>query len=116
VSRQFAQQYWVRGKYLGESARDYELVHGTLQPPESLAYFCPTCGEVWARVVVTGRPFSVWTMTCERHAEQYRSLTVPGTLYMSWNKDHNEALPREVLRREVILHAEWCQRTAGHSP
>ena len=80
-----------------------ELVHGQPEPRESLAYFCETCGEVWARVVEGGRPFRVISMSCSRHPRPYPSA-VGGSLWLIWDRAFNDSLPPAVMRRELDLH------------
>ena len=104
-------QYYVRGKHMGQSSREMDLVHGRLRPPDSLAYFCPTCGEVWAMVVVAGQQFRVWSMPCAKHPPPYR-VVVAGSMMLDWDRVYNDALPHDVLRREVLIHAEWWKRHA----
>ena len=74
-------------------------------PPLSVAYFCPVCGEVWARAVITGQAYEVWALLCEKHPLEY-PYRVPGSLWLTWNATHNDSLTREMLTREVDLHLE----------
>lgn len=109
MSRLHNQDFWAEGKFLGRSQRADELVHGQYRPPPSIAYFCPTCGEVWARVVVAGQEFMVWTMSCRKHQPPFR-LTVAGSMLQLWNHDHNASLPRGALLREVLVHCDWFEK------
>ena len=35
--------------------------------PHSEAYFCATCGSIWARVVIPDSPFTCHTVPCHLH-------------------------------------------------
>jgi hypothetical protein len=110
--------YFVQGKLLGQSEFLCRL------PPHSLAYFCPTCGEVWARIVVTEASYwSVEHVACEKHLP--RGVPdwgkIPGTLcpsISSWKKDLSilwwgralEHLPPAVLQREFDLTLTHYER------
>lgn len=86
-----------------------EFRRGEFAPPSGYAYFCSTCGRVWARVVVTARPFSVWSLTCEKCPRSH-SLEVAGSLFLSWERPFNDSLPREVLLREFEIGYENWKR------
>lgn len=49
---------------------------------ESHAFFCTTCGDIWARIVVEGgRPTFVHQVACERHLPHFPSESLyPGSL------------------------------------
>lgn len=50
--------------------------------PNSKAYFCSTCGDVWARVVVDATPFEVIPRPCANHSKHFmsESSSVPGSI------------------------------------
>lgn len=106
----YTQTFWVRDGPSGQSSRDYDQVHGRPVPPEGCAYFCPDCGEVWARVSIPGRPFAVFARLCERHCRGWLS-NVGGSLWLDWHRDFNESIPMTLLMREFCLHlALWDAR------
>lgn len=82
--------------------------------PHSLAYFCQSCGDVWARIIVDTAPiFDVISRCCLRHIPQSGSSwgAVPGTLCQGaadWISTQSAAaalenLPWSVLTREFTL-------------
>lgn len=82
--------------------------------PHSLAYFCQSCGDIWARIVVDEAPvFDVISRCCERHVPLSGSSwgAVPGTLCQGdadWISTQSAAaalenLPWSVLTREFTL-------------
>jgi len=88
--------------------------------PGSSAYFCLTCGEVWARIVCNGVGWEVLKVPCPKHKPS--SVTdwreVPGSFLcgykvvsdfmsvMDWPKALDK-MPPEILRREFDLHMNW---------
>jgi len=113
--------YFLHGKLLGQSEFPCQFT------PHSLAYFCPTCGEVWARVVVThgGKPsyWSVEHVACEKHTPQGVPEwgAIPGTfcsardsrrerLSIMWWGRALEHLPPAVLQREFDLTLRHFER------
>jgi hypothetical protein len=71
---------------------------------DSIAIFCPYCGDIWARLKSDFH--SSWRYTgraCDKH-EQVVPFEVPGTLYMKWEPQIEEAMPRVVLLREWSVY------------
>jgi len=108
----YTQHYIVEGKPLGSSPRGPTLVHATLAAPDSYAYFCPICAEVWARaptISPSGKVsrFTVWTLACRKHHDTER-LSVSGSLLLPWDNTYNEALftSDAALRWEFQVHME----------
>ena len=104
----FHAAYFVNNHFLASGAVE------AVGKPDSIAYFCPTCGEVWARVVVEGCSWHVDPAPCEKH----RAACVPswgkvpgslltsvdsraGTLPNMYQARAIENLPPAVLRREA---------------
>ena len=104
----YTQHFFVGNEYLGSSDRLPVFVHEQQQRPQSVAYFCPECGDVWARAVIEGVDYSPWSMSCSKHP-RFRSL-VAGSLWMDWDKDYTKAFPRAVLERELQMHLAHYDR------
>lgn len=105
----YYQHFIVEGKFLGTAARGLVPVHEELHPPRSFAYFCQTCGDVWARLPVEDhlgnqQPFSVLTVGCSKHRQH--SLEVGGSLFTSRDPYMLDAFPWEVWARELSLHLD----------
>jgi hypothetical protein len=98
----FTQQFIVRNKHLGSALRNFVRCHETWAAPSSYAYFCPVCAELWARCPVVDNqsgkliPFQVLSVECEQH-HRPTSLTIPGTLHLTWDKDFTKAFPDTVF-------------------
>lgn len=78
---------------------------------QGLAFFCPTCGEIWARFVFvqsSGVPtsFQVQVTACAAHPDQWQ---VPGSLIPFGQEAWVEILPKPLLAREVDVHLKWRQ-------
>jgi len=72
----------------------------------SYAWFCPYCADIWARAIVTTAPvFQSNAHPCEKHLLPDGWLfQLPGSIFLSWDKDFTAALPRELWEREFNLH------------
>lgn len=103
------QEFIVEGKWLGECMRGPVVVHEALLPPRSYAFFCPTCGKLWARApvwkTIEGNEcfyFNVWTLGCQKHS--LGMFSIPGSLFLTWDKPFNDNFPDEVLAWELDRH------------
>lgn len=102
----FPQTFFVEGKYLGQAMRPLVLHMGAYAPPLSFAYFCPVCAELWARCPVAGSEWMVWTRPCRKHPPQYSSI--PGSLWLPWEKSFNDAFTPELLAWELDRHLDYA--------
>ena len=101
--------FFLGDKFLGAGPAEDYFCHGELRPPWSIAYFCPVCGTVWARVITTDQPFHVYTLSCEAHPSAWEH-EIHGSLWIDWDKDFTNSFPPELLRREAILHLDHARR------
>lgn len=99
----WTQFFEIDGRHYGQSTRDWEVVKAEEVPPESLAWYCPHCGVVWARAGIVSRPWYFYRQSCERCGQAEGGL-IPGSLWDPMNEQFNEALPEPVVRRELRLH------------
>jgi hypothetical protein len=76
--------------------------------PWSRAYFCPTCGQIWARVVTPPSLFHVYVTPCENHPQS--PFIVAGSIWDPLDRDFNEALPLSTITREFALHCAHYDR------
>ena len=79
---------------------------------QSLAYFCPECGEVWARVVMARKngetqQFRPVIMGCRRHFEPWG---IPGSLLRGELQYNLDELSVECLARELDVHLSYYER------
>lgn len=88
--------------------------------PHSLAYLCPRCGEIWARIICVSEEFPAphWAVSivpCERHSPSCVADwgSIPGTLTDPFELSVNlstlhwgraiDKLPPDLLSREFHL-------------
>ena len=112
---------WVNNAgdgYLGGFPRTNVRVHAEYQPPYSHAWFCPDCGEVWAKAetCVTGtdtpNKFTIEGGQCEFHPGP-SPYHVPGTMLLAWDEDFNQLLLScpDAVKREFDLHMKFYERS-----
>lgn len=79
---------------------------GDTQHPLSVAYFCPKCGDVWARRIILDSPpdWILYNRHCGKHPPQSRYFPLPGSIWLDFRCDVIENLPSEVLRREALIY------------
>lgn len=100
---------FIGGKHYGKMRLPFGRVGKEPTPPEGGAFFCPTCGEIWARVLEEGRWHQVYTVGCSKHSH----WDIPGSLWLSWDSNWNAALPPEVIRREFhLVLQQWEKEDA----
>lgn len=107
------QHFFIEGKYLGSAERVSPFIHshhGDLREPYGVAYFCRVCGEVWAKFPVEGRQWVSYNVTC-RKCDSPTGWNLPGSIWLSWEKELMEALPFAVLLWEVKRELEWYDRS-----
>lgn len=73
-------------------------------------YFCPLCGEVWAKATVHGAVYNVWAAKCDRHPDREIYWEWAGSIWRDWERDFEDAMPRRVLERELELHMKAAER------
>lgn len=105
--------YIIEGKHLGTSLIPPHFVHNQRVEAYGLAFFCPICARLWATCPVEGEPTSVISCPCERHAVGDRlgswshgyvdPWQTPGSIFLSYDREWNDCLPKGVLLRELTL-------------
>ncbi len=88
---------------------------------DSVAYFCASCGEIWARCV--SRPhWQIEVVPCESHGPSCvaDARALPGSLINNFiSRDYLgsfrwgtalESLPPDALRREFLLHLQYYEK------
>ena len=114
----YEQHFYAEGAFLGSVVRPSVIVHGELQSPYSYAYFCPDCGEVWARCRAReiGKFHSAkWQVQggyCRKHPERSNPFSVAGSLMLAWEPEYCELLLScpDVVKWEFDRHMEFIER------
>jgi hypothetical protein len=89
----------------------------------SYAYYCPRCGEVWARLQTLGNGYYLpYTQRCVKHALDEEDLVCPGSLLLPPLLGMNEffgaqgfdrllrRLHPDHLKYEFTTALEWAQK------
>jgi hypothetical protein len=93
--------------------------------PHSVVYVCPTCGEAWGRIFISGGESQYWEMEptpCEKHRPQGVQDwgRVPGSFLVGTDIEKRnmrvtawgraiEHLPQELYKREFELNINWYE-------
>lgn len=99
-------QIWIiEGKQYPPEPIGLEYIHATPSRPFPIAYFCPFCGDIWARrLILEGNPeWVLFHKPCSKHPHSI-SRGVSGSIWIGFNTDSDRNLPLPVLRREALLH------------
>jgi len=77
-----------------------------------VAYYCPYCGDIWARLVFTdsgGRqaPLNAETVSCERHADQWNQQ---GSLLSAGFESLIDFLPPDAVKREFDIYMNEAEK------
>lgn len=101
----FVRHFLLGAENLGSAEDSLRFIHGEAQQPQPYAMFCPGCGEVWARMPVSGsnREWHVVNRHCEAHPGPSRYI-VHGSLISNWEPELTAIFPDEVIKREFELH------------
>lgn len=101
----FPRHFIVGTNHLGTTKVNYTMVHGERHPPCGYAFFCPTCGEIWARapvqIGVEYSKFQSVSRGCAKHPQH--ALEVPGSLWLDWDREFTTSFPFGALLYEVEL-------------
>lgn len=108
------QHFLIEGKYLGSVERGFDLTRGAL--PYGVAYFCSECAELWAKFPVEGRFTQVYSTLCRKHHTDYPQFHLPGSIWLSWEKELMAALPAPVLLWELQRELDMFERIKNEHP
>lgn len=106
-------EFSVRGEPLGSAPIDPGSAERLGWRRTGIAYFCPECGDIWARVSLRDsrgayRHWDVAIVGCEAHGDLWE---VPGSLLSGYrNAGYLEYLPEPALRREFEVHLRQEKR------
>ncbi len=96
--------FFIDGQYLGTGpAADYAFRDERARKPWATAYFCPICGEVWARIAIDGQQYHVYSLPCIKHIPKWE-FTVYGSVWMDNERQLTDSFPPAVLARELDIH------------
>ena len=107
-----------QSKYLGCAMTGNKRVHAEYQPPYSHAWFCPECGNLWAKSIVKKaytddtQKYTIEGGYCELHPGP-SPYHVPGTMLLAWDEEFNQLLLScpDAVKREFALHMKFYERS-----
>lgn len=107
--------FYLRNVRLAQGQVTYTIAH----PPYNAAYFCRSCGDIWARLTFAGSAlWDVKHQACERHLPVgvIDWACVPGSFLGSMVYPESQGFrvtdfPRAVLLREFDLHMHHFKET-----
>lgn len=107
----FTQTWIIEKKAFPPEPLEFVPVHGTLQQPWSLAFFCPVTGEVWARRVVvlrdgTTAPWMIFSNTRKGYDHSPFAYWPSGALFI--REEEYKTLPLPVLLHQFNIYYEWA--------
>lgn len=110
--------YYLRQKHLGRMEIPPQRF-----PPQHIAFFCPSCGEVWGRIVISeGGYWALFNVPCREHrpAGVQDWGGVPGSFtqgrleyrYTStmFTPMCLDLVPQEVLKNEFEVYMQRAER------
>ncbi len=107
----FPQVVEIVGKTFSSDLRPMFEVLEQRRPPNSYAWGCPRCGEIWARAKVANRPWQFIHHVCESCIDDLiPTYTIPGSIYLSWDAGFNSSLGEALWLRELELHIKHVER------
>lgn len=114
-SPNYTQTWFVQGKVLGQWPIGLQRTCSTIHAPQSLAYYCPVCGDVWARRIIAPETnWMFWSVHCPRHPDAPVWRRPPGTLILSFFlQDETFNFPKELYAREALLYIEAALKEKG---
>lgn len=99
---------FIGSDFLGQTAFDGGNYPSLRYLRFGLAYFCPSCGDIWARLVVVDgggrqREFESRRVSCLKHPDLWE---MPGSLLAIGLDDLLHLLPPAALQREFMIHLD----------
>lgn len=100
------QTWFIQGRTFGPFPVSPSFIKAELTPPRSYAYYCPICGDVWARRIISpAARWLFWSFHCPKHPDQSFWHTVPGSIIPSFLFEELwPDLPYSLQQREALLH------------
>lgn len=95
----------IGGESRGSFAPGFDI-RGNI--PRSLAFFCPSCCQIWARIEVAAQLWQPLSIPCRQHHE---SPFLPGgSLWLPWAPEYTQHYPKEVLMHEFMRCLELIEQ------
>ncbi len=117
----YAQHFFIGPSYMGTTTRGYFTFHqkfaseGRPYDIHSTAWFCETCGEVWARALVENlttqesHPYRIAIHGCRLHPTRLHR-TPPGSI-RSWYTELLPYLPDAMVEYEFTMLMKYLDES-----
>lgn len=94
--------FFFGSTYLGKASAEAEQRGEFILQPASHAFFCPRCGNIWARIVSHRPPesWATWYRTCPQHTDRITEYGCGGVF-----TDSDlliEEYPHDVLKHDFL--------------
>lgn len=116
----FTQTFLVSGRFYGTAPRGLRSDQdfpSRVFPPDSLLFFCEACGEVFGKCPVVDKDNNQqrWRSIAGRCGKCPSDLVFqsPGTVWLSWDADYQDAMPKELLEKELIELIDFLNSKEG---
>lgn len=109
--------YYLRDTWQGALERPAYTAFERVYVPSSLAYLCPCCGEVWAKVWAAGVSFTPVYARCERcpsilpASPAGHPTHFPGSMLSTYLLNSGFDLPPALWKREMEIHLSSYEST-----
>ena len=111
-SRTLNIHFIIEGKDYGRGRISSRPIGRRQDVQASFAFFCSRCGKIWATAVLTERrDESYWLSLPSLCPAEPAKAQIPGSLWRSHYPDLLASFPPEVLKRELLLHLDYFERT-----
>ena len=111
------QLFFIESRLLGEAPRGKVFWHEQLAEPPSDLFYCPICGEVWAKFPILRDDGSCckwqsYSRMCRKCGPKHQRFLSdwPGSVTRTWDREYMQALPVPVLVWELERHIESWER------
>jgi len=98
--RIFTTHFVLGSKLLATCKWPHQYSHEQEHQPYSVAYFCPQCGEIWARIICSSQ-WSLLSRPCRKHTTSL-SILAGGVFTVTYRQPELE-LPIPVLIEDFLF-------------
>ena len=85
--------------FIGDHSMGRSFVAGE---DRSRAFFCESCGTIWARAQIPGARWIIESLLCENHQLDW-PFRIPGSIWLLWEPAFNASFPPALVEREFRL-------------
>jgi hypothetical protein len=98
----YSVDWFLEDKHIGSGTMPSPFKWGAPIPQHSNAYYCPVCGDVWARIAVQDAKWFFIPRRCKKHG--------PPFLLQYNTHELNSSAPIEIWAREFLIAMELMKK------